>query len=460
MRRLSLPDDEHDVRSFHQSNGEWLNTWGFLSICKSTLLQSSLEILIKYTFNSFLDYSNEYSYSLRLYRQYGRKLIQSSVSHSIQSQVWSMAGDLTATEAAELQEFLHQNYNTPPVKWLEGLMSQFDALKALLEQGVDSTRGESNDGIGEQARTAATARAAALPVVRLLHRNFFIGMDEALPCYAIGTISPSTFSDIFWQKVDEVNSETQDAKMEVYVAHDGNFEFRFSGYIFQLLYLQSEDFARRSHYFLSVYSDTLTIDRYPEIVKEDPAWLEKRADADRVYREIVPNLTLDKLFEDLNHSLGPEPTRRAFYFLRAHAIERGIFYNLPLLLRDRVFLHAQYILGLLHHAVKSLLTRQVSVNLQGVIAECFHDFVDLHVGTDIVQDPIGRDLEAERTTPTMLPVSQSLLMRVRALPMDEKMDYPRECLRNPWCFPCSNGHRYPVHMVDMDNMVDADCSGT
>ena len=219
------------------------------------------------------------------------------------------------------------------------------------------------------------------------------------------------------------------------MAHDGNFEFRFGGYIFHLLYLQSEDFARRSSYFLLVDRNTLMIDRYAEIVKEDPAWLEERADADRVYREIVPNLTLDKLFEDLNHDLDPESTRRAFYFLRAHAIERGIFYNLPLLPRNKAFLHAQYILGLLYRAVQSLLTREVSVNLQGVIAECFHDFMDFHSRMDIVQDPICRDLEAERTTPTMLPVSQSVLMRVRALPMDEKMDYPRECLRNPWCFP-------------------------
>ena len=346
-----------------------------------------------------------------------------------------MAGDLTATEAAELQNFLQKNYNTPPAEWLEGLMNQFDALKALLEQGVDSSRGEANDGIGEQARTAAAARAAALPMVRLLRRNIFIGMEEALPCYALGTINPSTFSDIFWQKVDEVNTGSQDAQMEVYVAHDGNFEFRFGGYIFHLLYLQSEDFARRSSYFLLVDRNTLMIDRYAEIVKEDPAWLEERADADRVYREIVPNLTLDKLFEDLNHDLDPESTRRAFYFLRAHAIERGIFYNLPLLPRNKAFLHAQYILGLLYRAVQSLLTREVSVNLQGVIAECFHDFMDFHSRMDIIQDPICRDLEAERTTPTMLPVSQSVLMRVRALPMDEKMDYPRECLRNPWCFP-------------------------
>ncbi|KAK0124330.1 hypothetical protein ONS95_009300 [Cadophora gregata] len=336
-----------------------------------------------------------------------------------------MAMDLTAVEAAELQTFLAQNYNTPSDQWLDGLVKQFDTLKTLLEQGVEPTQKEPESGISEQLGTPAAARAAALPVVRLDSRNFLIGTDECMPCYGIGTISPGTFADIFWQRVNEVNNENQSAQIEIYLAQDNNFEFRFGRYMFQLMYLQNEEVARRLYHFRSLSSNPLIINRYTDIVKTAPESLKERARTDTVYGEIGPSLVLRHLASSPSRALGIESTRRAFYILRAHAIERGILYNLPLLPHAKVFFHAQYILILLNRAVASLLEKSVSITLQSVIAECYRDIPDLHSSQAcLAQCPVGRDFDAERMAPTLMPLSQSVLMRVRALNMDMKMNFP------------------------------------
>ncbi|KAH7360575.1 hypothetical protein BKA65DRAFT_188722 [Rhexocercosporidium sp. MPI-PUGE-AT-0058] len=316
-----------------------------------------------------------------------------------------MAFDLNDLEAAELQTFLAEKYNTPSAEWLIGLERQFGALQALLEQGNAPTQNESNDSDNEESTSPSAARAAALPAVKLIYRTLLIGTDESLVCYAFGTISQSLFEDIFWQKIDEARNETPETGAEVYKARAGHFELRFGGYHFDISYDRWEGLVRK----------------HSNILDAPVAFLKER-EAEEVYTRVTKTQGIRMGHDRLVSALGPDVFGMAFYYLRAHAIERGTFHNSFLLRHEGRFMHTQHILCLIEKALTRLTKRGDPWSLQHVVAEVFNGI--LAGETFVSQCHTCREPLPERTPPALTPLSQSVLMRVRAQPIAAKLDFP------------------------------------
>lgn len=122
----------------------------------------------------------------------------------------------------ELRTFLEDNYNTPSNGWSAGLSQQFAKLQKALETGADTLSQPDSDN---DKNSPSAARAAALPVIKLIHLNSLIATDGALACGAFGTVSQDTFEDLFWE---EIEGDGMDAdRVEVYEAKAGSFQFRF-----------------------------------------------------------------------------------------------------------------------------------------------------------------------------------------------------------------------------------------
>ncbi|KAL2074785.1 hypothetical protein VTL71DRAFT_8564 [Oculimacula yallundae] len=318
-----------------------------------------------------------------------------------------MAG-LSDSDAAEMQAFLEQKYNTPSPSWLAGLQTQFALLQALLEQGSEPNHDESSnddDSDDDQKTSPSAARAAALPVVKLIYRTHLIGKDEYLICHAFGTISQNTFEDIFWQKVDEVNNETSDSGIEVYAAGNGKFEFRFGGYCFDIAYTRWEELVRS-------YSNVL----------EAPVEFLKTREGDLVYAQLSRTREVRAAYDDcLSAAPNPDVVRIAYYYLRAYAIERGAFCNGNLPRHDSRYFQTQQILVLVKQALQDLRNNNEALTTENVAAKVFKNLSTEEI---LVSLRTGSDPLPEQISPAMTPVSQSVLARVRALPMQAKMDFP------------------------------------
>ncbi|CZT50490.1 uncharacterized protein RSE6_11487 [Rhynchosporium secalis] len=315
-----------------------------------------------------------------------------------------MAHDTRDWDAAEVQKFLEKNYNTPSPEWLEGLEKQFFALQALLEQGTNTTDDDSSKSDDEQETSPSAARAAALPVVKLVHRTFLIGCDEYLICHAIGTISQNTFEDIFWQNIDEVNNESLNSGFEVYSAGSSKFEFRFRGYHFDLSYSRWEELVRN-------YSSVL----------DAPVGFLKTREADLIYAQLVKALEIRASYKNsLSTASSPEVVRIAFYYLRAYAIERGAFCNGHLPRHDSRYFQTQQVLALVEHALQDLKENETSLTAETVVAKVFDGL--LANQAFVSRHQVGLESLPERTASAMTPLSQSVLTKVRALPIGAKMN--------------------------------------
>ncbi|KAG4432591.1 hypothetical protein IFR05_011916 [Cadophora sp. M221] len=316
-----------------------------------------------------------------------------------------MAFDLSDSEAAELQTFLAENYNSPSAEWLAGLERQFEALQALLQQGHAPTHSGPNNTDDEPDTSPSAARAAALPVVTLIYCTRFIGTDEPLTCYAFGTVSQSTFEDIFWQKIDEAKNESPETGIEVYVAEHGYFNLHFGGYKFRILYCTREGLVRR----------------YPNVL-DAPVEFLNRWEADEAISQLIWTQALWYATDRLHVDLGSDVTRVIFYYLRAYAIERGAYYNLFISRHDSRVLHTGHILTLMSTAVMRLTNKDRPYTLQNVVAAVFNNIL---TGKTFVNScHTSREPLPERVGQAMTPFSQSILMRVRAQPMATKLDFP------------------------------------
>ncbi|KAH9222870.1 hypothetical protein DL95DRAFT_380634 [Leptodontidium sp. 2 PMI_412] len=316
-----------------------------------------------------------------------------------------MAFDLSDSESAELQTFLAEKYNSPSAEWLAGLEKKFTVLQALLEQGQASTNNGPNNTDNEPGTSPSAARAAALPVVSLIYCTHFIGTDEPLTCYAFGTISQSTFEDIFWQKIDEAKNESPEIGIEVYAAQDAYFNLHFGGYQFRILYCGREGLVRR----------------YPNVL-DAPAEFLKHWEADDVVAQLIMIQGLRFASDRLLSDLGSDVSRVVFYYLRAYAIERGAYYNLFISRHDNRVLHTGHILGLMRTALPRLTNKGHPWTLRNVVAEVFN--MILTGQTFVNSCHTSREPLPERVGPAVTPFSQSVLMRVRAQPMATKLNFP------------------------------------
>ncbi len=132
----------------------------------------------------------------------------------------------------ELRAFLEHNYNTPSNQWSAGLSKQFGKLQKTLETSTDTL---SQPGPGNNEDSPSAARAAALPVIKLIHLNPLISTDGALACGAFGTVSQDIFEEMFWEKIEGDGKDVD--RVEIYEAKAGSFQFLFGMFLVTLRHL-------------------------------------------------------------------------------------------------------------------------------------------------------------------------------------------------------------------------------
>jgi hypothetical protein len=148
--------------------------------------------------------------------------------------------------------------------------------------------------------------------------------NEPLTCYALGTISPKIYAEMFWDIAMRLQDE--DVDIVVYEALEGSkpcFLFRYHGYDFLVTYLYCDKLIREYVFIWNTKNISLTIRSYPEIVDAPDSFLIRYcADDVRVAVEDLKRGNKDAI------SVNNAPiVRKAYHYVRAWAVTRGLLKN-------------------------------------------------------------------------------------------------------------------------------------
>jgi len=166
---------------------------------------------------------------------------------------------------------------TEASQW-DGPDEAFQQLKRLLEISNPEEENSGEDD-GEGVINPASARASALPIVKLFpFGTYLLQIDPNLQpfaCVAFGSIDTAVYVDIFWEAIAEAN----DGRILVYDVHEGShnavIELCLGKYEFKILYHQCNELLRRCVQFPN-HLPTFITDlgpSYPDIISAPSSFL-------------------------------------------------------------------------------------------------------------------------------------------------------------------------------------------
>ncbi|CZR54378.1 uncharacterized protein PAC_04262 [Phialocephala subalpina] len=216
--------------------------------------------------------------------------------------------DGTSTDFTKLRNDLELEYGMPIAEDWQRFERKFQLLRMYFEQGK-GTIDETDIKIETPSNDASKARASALPRVRIFKAGTFsmkvLACDEPLVCKAIGTISPERYEDVFWEKVAEVE-DREKIEVDVFTINATSSEvtifMRFDGCEIKLRYLQWGSLIRA----------------YPSILDAPQSFLEHGSESARTFVESMKR-------DAETARLINENARFAYFYIRAWAIQRGIW---------------------------------------------------------------------------------------------------------------------------------------
>ena len=148
-------------------------------------------------------------------------------------------------DSEQVGPYLRKHFNVPDDTWWNGVHRVFSDLQIALEQGPQTLASE----LDEVSLSAQASRNSVSPTVKLYQCGTFklnlTAQNEPLTCYAVGTISPKIYAEMFWDVVLRLQDE--DIDMVVYEALEGSkpcFLFRYQGYNFFVTYLYCDKLIR------------------------------------------------------------------------------------------------------------------------------------------------------------------------------------------------------------------------